>query len=75
MNIVFCVDVDECQNIPPICDPLSTCINKVGSYSCRCNPGYITAPNSTCIGKLVLKVVIAAAWEVVMVKASICGNR
>ncbi|CAH1248690.1 CSMD2 [Branchiostoma lanceolatum] len=33
-----CVDIDECED-PGIC-PNARCINRPGSYSCQCLPGY-----------------------------------
>ena len=51
-------DVDECAN-PRICPEHSTCHNSLGSYSCACNPGYISrsgkksfqGPGETCQGR------------------------
>ena len=51
-------DVDECAN-PRSCPEHSTCHNSLGSYSCACNPGYISrsgkksfqGPGETCQGR------------------------
>ena len=53
-------DVDECAN-PRSCPEHSTCHNSLGSYSCACNPGYISrsgkksfqGPGETCQGRCV----------------------
>ncbi|KAL8595716.1 hypothetical protein ACOMHN_012136 [Nucella lapillus] len=34
-----CVDVDECQQVPKVCD--FTCSNTLGSFVCGCPPGYV----------------------------------
>ena len=54
-----CDDIDECTLTPPPsgtpgrtidCDPNASCINTVGSYTCKCNIGYqdgaVTNPNT-----------------------------
>ena len=51
-------DVDECAS-PRSCPEHSTCHNSLGSYSCACNPGYISrsgkksfqGPGETCQGR------------------------
>lgn len=37
----FSTDVDEC-NVPEMesCDPNADCTNSIGSFDCRCRPGY-----------------------------------
>jgi MYXO-CTERM domain-containing protein len=35
-----CMDIDECVLNTDDCDPLATCTNTPGSYTCGCNPGY-----------------------------------
>ncbi|XP_052261338.1 mucin-like protein [Dreissena polymorpha] len=44
-----CQDVDEClQTTPKVCDQI--CTNKVGSYTCSCNSGYMLQPDlKTCL--------------------------
>ncbi|XP_059376725.1 complement component C1q receptor-like [Carassius carassius] len=36
---VSCVDIDECQQLKPICAE-NRCYNTPGSYFCECNPGF-----------------------------------
>lgn len=36
----ICTEINECQVTPNICGKYGTCINKVGSYTCRCKRGY-----------------------------------
>ncbi|XP_072462641.1 adhesion G protein-coupled receptor E3-like [Notamacropus eugenii] len=35
-----CRDIDECQLNPSACKPHEICINKPGSYKCKCKPGF-----------------------------------
>ena len=35
-----CLDLDECSRMEHGCHPDATCINAVGSYSCKCNSGF-----------------------------------
>ncbi|XP_072458188.1 adhesion G protein-coupled receptor E5 isoform X3 [Notamacropus eugenii] len=35
-----CQDMDECQQNPSFCDPHGLCINILGSYMCKCKPGF-----------------------------------
>lgn len=38
---LFClIDVNECQVQPKLCAPNGNCVNKNGSYECRCKPGW-----------------------------------
>lgn len=42
-----CVDIDECKESPQLCS--QKCENVVGSYICKCAPGYIREPDGkTC---------------------------
>lgn len=46
-NGLSCVDVNECEETPGICQ--HNCINVWGSYYCTCNAGYVlNSDNSTC---------------------------
>lgn len=36
----FYLDFDECKNNNHTCHSNATCINNVGSYSCKCNADY-----------------------------------
>lgn len=43
------VDLDECAGLERVCDPLTTCTNLPGSYSCGpCPPGYRGTGDSAC---------------------------
>ena len=46
----FFKDVDECKEKTHDCD--QNCINNIGSYICRCNPGYrLQDDKKTCRGR------------------------
>ncbi|KAI6198389.1 Nidogen-2 [Aphelenchoides fujianensis] len=36
-----CVDADECELLQAECDEQATCVNTVGSYSCKCADDYV----------------------------------
>ena len=38
--IPLLLDIDECTTGAYVCDKKATCINKPGSYACKCNKGY-----------------------------------
>ncbi|XP_048198314.1 adhesion G protein-coupled receptor E5 isoform X2 [Perognathus longimembris pacificus] len=42
-----CQDVDECRLRLHECHSSTTCINTVGSYKCRCSPGWEPLPGHT----------------------------
>ena len=44
-------DIDECDG-PPVCPEGQVCTNNKGSFTCRCQQGYVLNTNGTCIGKL-----------------------
>lgn len=44
------LDIDECITMNP-CHPNATCINGIGTYTCKCNAGYL-GNGSTCQGRL-----------------------
>ena len=48
---VVCVDIDECQRNPNICNN-GTCVNSMGSYQCHCYAGFKLSPNNDCAGSL-----------------------
>ncbi|XP_017467398.1 PREDICTED: fibulin-2 isoform X2 [Rhagoletis zephyria] len=46
-NEHICLDVDECQEIPGLCQ--QKCVNFWGGYRCTCNQGFeLSADNRTC---------------------------
>ena len=48
----ICVDINECERQKDICGPSATCTNKIGSYSCTCQPPLIgNPPEGPCKGK------------------------
>ncbi|XP_046571738.1 low-density lipoprotein receptor-like isoform X2 [Haliotis rubra] len=46
LDMVTCVDVDECSVFPPPCS--QTCVNTPGSYRCSCTYGYTLVNGTTC---------------------------
>ena len=51
------IDINECQREPSPCD--QKCTNTVGSYTCKCKPGYqLNANKRSCDGKLQTLVVL-----------------
>ena len=53
VNVCLLLDVDECSTGSNGCQ--QTCINTLGSYVCRCLPGYrLNANGRTCDGMLKL---------------------
>ena len=55
-SIIFMVktlaDIDECMRNLSFCDPLATCVDTEGSYTCPCNPGYTGDGFVSCTSKL-----------------------
>lgn len=43
-----CIDIDECQRHPNICNN-GSCINMVGTYKCHCNPGFKLSTSNDCV--------------------------
>lgn len=46
----FVSDVDECAQTGVVCDQNAVCTNTIGSFRCRCNPGFI-GDGTTCSGE------------------------
>ncbi|XP_050313739.1 fibulin-1-like [Anthonomus grandis grandis] len=47
MNQNFCDDINECEEIPELCQ--DNCVNIWGSYRCACKPGFtLNVDNRTC---------------------------
>jgi streptogramin lyase len=40
-SLTGCVDIDECATASHNCAINSTCINRIGTFSCTCNEGYV----------------------------------
>ncbi|XP_056106535.1 adhesion G protein-coupled receptor E1 [Rhinichthys klamathensis goyatoka] len=38
-----CTDINECADGSAVCGPNAECVNSEGSYSCTCEPGYISS--------------------------------
>jgi hypothetical protein len=53
-DFVAYADIDECTAGTSMCSPFATCTNTIGSYTCKCNPGYVdkTGDGSVCEEKL-----------------------
>lgn len=52
VNIIFLIDVNECDLPDAPCQFGGSCINMVGTFRCLCNPGFITdADGRECVGK------------------------
>ena len=47
-NSSFCADIDECEDNP--CDVTATCTNRIGSYQCSCEKGFL-GNGTSCLGK------------------------
>ena len=41
VNKTKCVDIDECEEGSHNCHVNATCLNRIGSFLCSCNDGYI----------------------------------
>ena len=47
--MLFFIDIDECATDNGDCSQV--CVNKPGSYECKCNAGYVLADDmKTCTG-------------------------
>ena len=45
------IDIDECVELKNVCGK-GNCTNSIGSYSCKCEPGYKPADDSpSCVGE------------------------
>lgn len=51
-TIAFSTDVDECHSGSFSCHAQGQCINVMGSYDCRCLPGYTGDGQHACSGNL-----------------------
>ena len=45
------IDVDECQKGSYVCHEVAKCVNAIGSYDCKCKPGYEGDGKNTCSGR------------------------
>lgn len=53
--VIFISDIDECAVDRNLCQPYGSCENRLGSYVCVCNHGYVLSEDShSCEGKPVL---------------------
>ena len=51
-NHLKCVDFDECAEMTAHCPSNSNCINRNGSYECKCNPGFVSKTSNQDISSL-----------------------
>ena len=51
------LDTNECRSDNNPCHPNATCINTIGSYTCKCNRGFYGDGTSTCKGTLGLIII------------------
>ena len=52
-NFHFYTDVNECEEMTDNCHPdRAYCLNKDGSYQCKCKVGYILSDEEECIGNV-----------------------
>ena len=63
INVVslLCSDVNECEETPGVCDQI--CVNRYGSYRCRCRPGYRRLSRGRCRGKYHYTIVAVQSSE------------
>lgn len=48
---IFYLDIDECESQADRCDPVSTtCVNTIGSNTCRCRSGFVELNATHCEG-------------------------
>ena len=52
-------DIDECMRNLSSCDPLATCVDTEGNYTCPCNPGYIGDGFVSCTSKLTIEIMFS----------------
>ena len=51
---MFVADIDECENIPNVCEN-GRCVNTEAGYFCVCDVGFELSPDKkACIGELSL---------------------
>lgn len=61
------IDVDECTIVEPNdCDDNASCINNVGSYSCKCVSGY-SGNGESCESKCILIIEINSLSKMIFV--------
>ncbi len=49
--MLFLTDINECVEMPEVCDTNAFCANLFGSYNCTCQTGY-SGNGSVCTSKL-----------------------
>ena len=55
--VFYFLDVNECKNRTGGCNQI--CVNKRGTYECKCKPGYLLGYNKkTCTGYTFIKMLI-----------------
>ena len=51
-QVVFCLDMNECETGSHRCRGNAQCVNVIGSYRCTCPEGYsLDANRNACLGK------------------------
>lgn len=51
----ICVDINECKTHKDNCDrKTSTCLNTVGSFTCKCKAGYEKNSKGVCEGQIIV---------------------
>merc|ERR1719487_2161170 len=53
-DFVAYADIDECKAGTSTCSAFATCTNTIGSFTCKCNPGYkdVLGDGSECVEKM-----------------------
>ena len=49
----YFLDKNECQNIFQCNPETSKCVNTIGSFYCKCLPGYEVSSRGGCQGKII----------------------
>ena len=54
-------DIDECAGDPTLCG-IHECVNKPGSYDCKCKEGYYNKVDGQCDGEYMTQMLVIIKW-------------